>query len=138
MLPLALSIAVEEDGPAELLALLASRGMPISLDTGQAVVKDSFSWSLLVANDSDKCSNAVALLLDDAPSSPKDVFRTARGIIKQKHKTDSPTGYNYGQHVQALAEVLGHDGRKVLQIAKSGSRQAMYKHLLSGYEVIIM
>ena len=128
MLPLALSIAVEEDGPAELLALLASRGMPISLDTGQAVVKDSYSWSLLVANDSDKCSIAVALLLD-APSSPEDVFSI---------KTDSPTGYNYGKHVEALAEVLGHDGRKVLQTAKSGSRQAMYKHLLSGYEVIIM
>ena len=128
MLPLALSIAVEKDGPAELLALLASRGMPISLDTGQAVVKDSYSWSLLVANDSDKCSIAVALLLD-APSSPEDVFSI---------RTDSPTGYNYGQHVQALAEVLGHDGRKVLQTAKSGSRQAMYKHLLSGYEVIIM
>ena len=127
MLPLALSIAVEKDGPAELLALLASRGMPISLVTGQAVVKDSYSWSLLVANDSDKCSNAVALLLD-APS-PEDDFSI---------KTDSPTGYNYGQHVEALAEVLGHDGRKVLQTAKSGSRQAMYKHLLSGYEVIIM
>ena len=127
MLPLALSIAVEEDGPAELLALLASRGMPISLDTGQAVVKDSYSWSLLVANDSDKCSNAVALLLD-APS-PEDDFSI---------KTDSPAGYDYGQHVEALAEVLGHDGRKVLQTAKSGSRQAMYKHLLSGCEVLIM
>ena len=128
MLPLALSIAVEKDGPAELLALLASRGMPISLDTGQAVVKDSYSWSLLVANDSDKCSNAVALLLD-APSSPEDVFSI---------KTDSPTGYNYGTRVEALAEVLDHGGRKALQTAKSGSRQAMYKHLLSGYEVIIM
>jgi len=127
MLPLALSIAVEKDGPAELLALLASRGMPISLDTGQAVVKDSFSWSLLVANDSDKCSNAVALLLD-APS-PEDDFSI---------KTDSPTGYNYGTRVEALAEVLDHGGRKALQTAKSGSRQAMYKHLLSGYEVIIM
>ena len=127
MLPLALSIAVEKDGPAELLALLASRGMPISLDTGQVVVKDSYSWSLLVSNDSDKCSNAVALLLD-APS-PEDVLSI---------KTDSPTGYNYGKHVEALAEVLGHDGRKVLQTAKSGSRKAMYKHLLSGYEVIIM
>jgi len=127
MLPLALSIAVEKDGPAELLALLASRGMPISLDTGQAVVKDSYSWSLLVANDSDKCSNAVALLLD-APS-PEDVFSI---------KTDSPTGYNYGKRVEALAEVLDHGGRKALQTAKSGSRQAMYKHLLSGYEVIIM
>ena len=101
--------------------------MPISLDTGQAVVKDSYSWSLLVANDSDKCSNAVALLLD-APS-PEDDFSI---------KTDSPAGYDYGQHVEALAEVLGHDGRKVLQTANSGSRQAMYKHLLSGYEVIIM
>ena len=127
MLPLALSIAVEKDGPAELLALLASRGMPISLDTGRAVVKDSYSWSLLVANDSDKCSNAVALLLD-APS-PEDDFSI---------KTDSPTGYNYWKHVEALAEVFGHDGRKVLQTAKSGSRKAMYKHLLSGYEVIIM
>ena len=127
MLPLALSIAVEKDGPAELLALLASRGMPISLDTGQAVVKDSYSWSLLVANDSDKCSNAVALLLD-APS-PEDDFSI---------KTDSPTGYNYGTRVEALAEVLDHGGRKALQTAKSGSRQAMYKHLLSGYEVIIM
>ena len=128
MLPLALSIAVEEDGPAELLALLASRGMPISLDPGQAVVKDSYSWSLLVANDSDKCSIAVALLLD-APSSPEDDFSI---------KTDSPTGYNYGKRVEALAEVLDHGGRKALQTAKSGSRQAMYKHLLSGYEVIIM
>ena len=93
------------------------------LDTGELVVKDSHSWSFLVAQDSDECSKAVALLL--APT------------------TDIPatTGYNYGQHVEALAEVLdqGFEGgrKKALQIAKSGPRQAIYKHLLSsaGYEV---
>ena len=91
--------------------------MPVSLDTGQAVVGHSHSWSFLVAQDSDECSKALALLL--APM------------------TDSPAGYNYGQHVEALAEVL-QGGQKVLQIAKSGPRQAIYKHLLSsdGSEVI--
>ena len=117
MLPL--HIAVQKGASAELLALLASRGMPVSLDNGHAVVKDSHSWSFLVGQDSDECSNAVALLLD-APT------------------TDSPSGYNYGKHVEALAEVLGQGGQKALQIAKSGPRQAIYKHLLSGYEVIIM
>ena len=116
MLPL--HIAVQKGVSAELLALLASCDMPVSLDIGQADVEHSHSWSFLVEQDSDKCSEAVALLL--APT------------------TDSPAGYNYGQHVEALAEVLGQGGQKVLQIAKNGSRQAICKHLLSGYEVIIM
>lgn len=92
--------------------------MPISLDNGDPVVGHSHSWSFLVDQDSDECSEAVALLL--APT------------------TASPAGYNYGKHVEALAEVLGQSGQKVLQIAKSGPRQAIYKHLLSsdGYEVI--
>ena len=87
--------------------------MPVSLDSGRAVIKDSHSWSFLVGQDSDECSEAVALLL--APT----------------------TGYDYGKHVEALAKVLG---QKVLQSAKSGPRQAIYKHLLSrgGYEVIIV
>ena len=91
--------------------------MPVYIITGNLVVEHSHSWSFLVNQDSDECSNAVALLL--APT------------------TDSPAGYDYGEHVEALAKVLG---QKVLQSAKSGPRQAIYKHLLSrgGYEVIIM
>ena len=91
--------------------------MPVYIITGNLVVEHSHSWSFLVNQDSDECSNAVALLL--APT------------------TDIPAGYNYGKHVEALAKVLG---QKVLQSAKSGPRQAIYKHLLSrgGYEVIIM
>lgn len=114
---LPLHIAVQEGASAELLALLASCDMPVFI-TGNLVVEHSHSWSFLVAQDSDECSNAVALLL--APT------------------TDSPAGYDYGQHVEALAEVLGQGGQKVLQIAKNGPRQAIYKHLLSGYEVIVM
>ena len=113
MLPL--HIAVQEGASAELLALLASNDMPVSLDTGHTVVEHSHSWSFLVDQDSDECSEAVALLL--APT------------------TDIPAaGYDYGQHAAALAKVLG---QKVLQSANSGPRQAIYKHLLSrgGYEV---
>ena len=92
--------------------------MPVALVEAKAeLVEHSHSWSFLVDQDSDECSEAVALLL--APT------------------TDSPAGYNYGKHVEALAKVLG---QKVLQSAKSGPRQAIYKHLLSraGYEVIIV
>ena len=78
---------------------------------GMPVVKHLHIWSFLVDQDSGECSNAVALLLD------------------------APTTDNYGQHVEALAKVLGPGGKK----AKSGARQAIFKHLLShgGYEVII-
>ena len=94
--------------------------MPVSLDTGRAVVDHSHSWSFLVDQDSDECSEAVALLL--APMTGA-----------------SPAGYNYGQQVAALAEVFDQGGRqKTLQIAKSGPRQAIYKHLLSSYEVIVI
>ena len=92
--------------------------MPVYNLVSDLVVEHSHSWSFLVAQDSDECSNAVALLL--APT------------------TDSPAGYDYGQHVEALAEVLGQGGQKALQIAKSGPRQAIYKHLLSSYEVIVI
>ena len=91
--------------------------MPVSLDTGHAVVDHSHSWSFLVGQDSDECSNAVALLLTPM--------------------TDSPAGYNYGPRVEALAEVLGQGSQKALQIAKRGPRYAIYEHLLlsGSYEV---
>ena len=89
--------------------------MPVSLDTGYLFGEHSHSWSFLVDQDSDECTEAVTLLL--APT------------------TDSPAGYNYGQHVEALAEVLGQSGQKVLQIAKNGPRQVIYKHLVLGYKV---
>ena len=92
--------------------------MPVSLDTGNPD-EHSHSWFFLVDQASDKCSEAVALLL--APT------------------TDSPAGYNYCRHVVALAETVDQGGRqKALQVAKSGPRQAIYKHLLSGYKVIVM
>ena len=103
---------------AELLALLASRDMPVS-QTGEAVVEHSHSWSFLVDQDSDECSHAVTLLLD------------ARA-------TDAPSGYDYGRHAAALAEVIDQKSQtEALKIAKSGPRQAIYKHLASncGFEV---
>ena len=112
MLPL--HIAVQEGASAELLALLASYDMPVSIITGNLVVEHSHSWSFLVAQDSVECSNAVALLL----------ARTTGG-------------YDYGKHVEALAKVGPELGQKVLQSAESGPRQAIYKHLLSrgGFEI---
>ena len=102
-------IAVQQGAPAELLALIASCDMPVTLDMGQTVAKHAHSWSFLVEQESDECSKAVELLL--AP------------------RTDSPAGYDYGQQVVALAEVLNKDGWKLLQIAKSGPSQAIHKHL---------
>ena len=112
-------IAVQEGASAELLALLASCNMPVYIITGNLVVEHSHSWSFLVNQDSDECSNAVALLL--APT------------------TDSPAGYDYGEHVEALAKVLG---QKVLQSAKSGPRQAYLQALdfsrwLRGYNCVL-
>jgi len=115
MLPL--HIAVQKGTSVELLALLASHDMPVSRPNGEPVFGHSHSWSFLVAQDSNKCFNAVALLLD-APA------------------PDNPAGYDYGKHVEALAEVLDQGGRKALEIAKSGPRQSMHKHLLSGYKVM--
>ena len=92
--------------------------MPVS-PTGEAVVTHSHSWSFLVDQDSDECSHAVALLLNRA--------------------TDAPSGYDYGRHAAALAEVITDQNSQTnaLQIAKSGPRQAIYKHLASncGFEV---
>ena len=112
-----LHIAVDNDASAELLALLVSCDMPVTSDTGQRVAEHSYSWSFLVDQRSNECSIAVEFLL--------------------AARTDSSAGYDYEKHVAALAEVLDKDGRKVLQIAKSGQRQAIYKHLLirGGYEV---
>ena len=115
MLPL--HIAVSKGTSTEVIALLASRDMPVS-QTGETVVTHSHSWSFLVDQNSDECSHAVTLLLN------------ARA-------TDAPSGYGYGRHAAALAEVIDQNSQKALQIAESGPRQAIYKHLASncGFEV---
>ena len=96
----------------EVLAILASRDMPISPDTGRPVQVHSHSWSFLINQSSDKCSKAVALLLD-----PPTI--------------DNPGCYNYGPHAAALATVRNyHDSKRALQTAKSGTRLAVYKYVL--------